>query len=33
MVQLEERPERSERGKDVGECMFLGEGGERKERG
>lgn len=32
-VQLEERLERSERGKDMGEHMSVGEGGKRKERG
>ena len=33
MVQLEERLERSERGKDMGACMSVGEGGKRKECG
>lgn len=28
MVELEERIERSERGKDMGECMSIGEEGE-----
>lgn len=32
-MQLEERLERSERGKDVGECMSLGEGGKGKNMG